>query len=104
MHRTIDVIIHADGTIEPLEPLAVSGSQRALLTILEHAPADGGAVVDDNEAIDALLLAAGLQDIPEDILADLEPLSEEAVDALWMRIPAGTPLSQLVIEDREETF
>jgi hypothetical protein len=104
MHRTIDVIVHADGTIEPLEPVVVSRSRRALLTILEEAPADASRVIDDDAAIDALLVAAGLQEVPEDIPADLEPLSEEALDALWARIPAGTPLAQIVIEDREENF
>lgn len=104
MHRTIDVIVHADGTIEPLEPVAVTGTRRALLTILEEAPADAHSLADDDAAIDALLLAAGLQEVAEEIPADLEPLSEEALDALWARIPAGTPLSQIVIEDREEPF
>jgi hypothetical protein len=100
MHRTIDVIVHPDGTIETLEPVAVSSSRRALLTILEEAPANVSPVADDDAAIDALLLAAGLQEVAEDVPADLEPLSEEALDALWARIPAGTPLSQIVIEDR----
>lgn len=104
MHRTIDVIVHADGTIEPLEPVAVTGARRALLTILEEAPTDARPLGDEDAALDALLLAAGLQEVAEEIPADLEPLSEEALDALWARIPAGTPLSQIVIEDREETF
>jgi hypothetical protein len=42
--------------------------------------------------------------VPEDSSDDLEPLSEEALDALWARIPVGTPLSQIVTEDREERF
>ena len=104
MHRTIDVIVHADGTIEPLEPVAVSGSRRALLTILEEGPVHVSAPVDDNATLDALLLAAGLQELLAEVPDDLEPLSEEALDALWARIPAGTPLSQIVIEDREESF
>lgn len=104
MHRTIDVIVHADGTIEPLEPVAVSGSRRALLTILEEGPANVSAPVDDDATLDALLLAAGLQELPAELPDDLEPLSEEALDALWARIPVGTPLSQIVIEDREERF
>lgn len=102
MHRTIDVIVHPDGTIEPLELVTVTCSQRALLTILAQAPAAGSVVADDDAAIDALLIAAGLQEVPEDIPVDLEPLSEEALDALWARIPVGTPLSQIVIEDRQE--
>lgn len=35
MPRSIEVIVHADGRIEPLEPIVVSGEQRGLLTILE---------------------------------------------------------------------
>jgi len=104
MHRTIDVIVHADGTIEPLEPVVVSSSRRALLTILEAAPASVTAPTDTDVAIDALLLTAGLEELPDEIADDLKPLSEEALDALWARIPAGTALSQIVIEDREETF
>jgi hypothetical protein len=102
MHRTIDVLVHADGTIEPLEPIRVSGIRRGLLTILDEAPATGSAVGGDDESLDALLLAAGLQEVPEDIQEGLEPLSEEALDVLWARIPAGTPLSQILIEDRED--
>lgn len=104
MHRTIDVIVHTDGTIEPLEPVAVSGPRRALLTILEDAPASATAPANDDAAIDALLVAAGLQEVPEEVPDSLSPLSEEALDALWARIPTGTPLSQIVLEDREETF
>lgn len=104
MHRTIDVIVHADGTIELLEPVTVSSSRRALLTILEEAPTRASAPVNDEASLDALLLAAGLQELPDEIPDDLEPLSEEALDALWAHIPTGTPLSQIVIEDREETF
>lgn len=104
MQRTIDVIVHADGTIEPLEPVLVSGARRAVLTILEDSPASESVAPDDDAALDALLLAAGLQELPDEVSEELAPLSEEALDALWARIPAGTPLSQIVIEDREETF
>jgi hypothetical protein len=58
----------------------------------------------DDELLDALLIATGLQELPEDIPEDLEPLSEEELDALWARLPMGTPLSHIVIEDREESF
>ncbi|MFV9507354.1 MAG: hypothetical protein AB4911_22615 [Oscillochloridaceae bacterium umkhey_bin13] len=103
MNRTIDVIIHPDGTIELLEPVTLSGLRRARLTILEDA-ADEFPLSEDDATIDALLIAAGLQDVPADLPPDLEPLSEAALDALWSRLPTGTPLSQLVFEDREETF
>ncbi|RRR68900.1 MAG: XRE family transcriptional regulator [Candidatus Viridilinea halotolerans] len=47
-----------------------------------------------------LMLAAGLQAPPEIIAEDLQPLTEEALDALWKTMPAGTPLSQIIDEDR----
>ena len=58
----------------------------------------------EDALLDALLTAAGLQELPEDIPENLEPLSEEELDALWARIPPGTPLSQIIIEDRDEQF
>lgn len=54
----------------------------------------------NDAAIDALLLAAGLQAPPEAVAEDLQPLTEEALDALWATMPAGTPLSQIIDEDR----
>ncbi|ABU58328.1 hypothetical protein [Roseiflexus castenholzii] len=93
MPRTIEVIVHADGLIEPLEPIVVSGKQRGLLTILETpseatqsitlaalftrlqsegllaSPKPGAARTPliDGATLDALLLAAGLQETPEEI-------------------------------------
>lgn len=58
----------------------------------------------DEELLDAILTSAGLQEVPEDIPEDLEPLSEEELDELWARLPSGTPLSQLIIEERDEQF
>jgi hypothetical protein len=98
---TIDVIVHADGTIEPLTPIAAGPTRRAILTILDPTVAP---VTNDNAIIDRILLADGLQEVPDEISADLVRLSEEALDALWSRIPVGTPLSRIVIEDREESF
>jgi hypothetical protein len=104
MHRTVEAIIHPDGRVEPLEPVSGVAPRRALLTILEEPPLAAAPPATDDTALDALLRAAGLQEEPDEIPADLEPLSEEALNALWARIPAGTPLSQIVIEDRDETF
>lgn len=58
----------------------------------------------DDELLDALLTAAGLQEIPKDISDVLEPLCEAEFDALCARLPVGTPLSQIIIEDRDEQF
>lgn len=35
MHKTIEVIIEADGTVRFLEPFSTGGPKRALLTILD---------------------------------------------------------------------
>lgn len=77
MHRTIEAIIHADGTIEALEDIEGTAPRRALLTILDEPPASSlSGVQDDDEQAIALLRAAGLLMVPEDIPADLEPLTE----------------------------
>jgi hypothetical protein len=104
MHRTIEVIIHPDGRIEPMETITGAITRRALLTILNEPPVMPSPLVHDNIALDTLLSAAGLLELPSEISADLEPLSEETLDALWARIPVGTSLAQIIIEDREETF
>jgi hypothetical protein len=107
MHRTIDVIVHADGTIEPLEPLGVGERRRALLTILDEssAPMDSSIQTGSSTAaVFAQLQAEGLVVVPDDIPTDLVPLSRQAREALAKRIPAGKALSEIIIEDREETF
>ncbi len=107
MHRTIDVIVHADGTIEPLEPVAVTGSRRALFTILEESSALSAARPQSGPSLAeffAQLQAEGLVEVPDDIPAELTPLPRHEREALARRIPAGTPLSQIIIEEREENF
>lgn len=107
MHRTIDVIVHADGTIELLEPVALNGARRALLTILEEPAAPSASPPTEGSSTAALfaqLRAEGLIAVPDDIPADLVPLSREAREALARRLPPGRPLSEIIIEDREETF
>jgi hypothetical protein len=107
MHRTIDVIVHADGTIEPLEPVVITGARRAFLTILDEPPAPpapGLAVEPSIAQLLTQLRAEGLLVVPEDLPAEIKPLSHEERAALAQRIPAGTPLSQIISEDREERF
>lgn len=107
MYRTIEAIVHPDGRIEPLEPLAVSGPRRALLTILDEPPVEVSTrpgVSPSNEEFFAQLQAEGLIEPLEDIPDDLRPLSEEELDALWARIPPGRPLSEIIIEERDEQF
>jgi hypothetical protein len=107
MHRTMEAILHPDGTIELLEPLADTRRRRVLVTLLEEttAPAPPSAPpLSEGERLDAALRAAGLLDDTSDIPADLEPLSDEARAALARSIPNGTPLSTIIHEDREERF
>jgi hypothetical protein len=106
MHRTIEAILHPDGTIELLEPLPGNGRRRALLTILEETPASTTDTppLTDAERLDAALRAAGLLHNADAIPATLEPLSTEERAALAQRNTGGTPLSQIIIEEREERF
>lgn len=107
MYRTIEAIVHPDGRIEPLEPLAVSGPRRALLTVLDEPPIEVSAklgVSPSNEEFFAQLQAEGLIEPIEDIPADVMPLSEQEREALSRRIPAGKPLSEIIIEERDEQF
>jgi hypothetical protein len=102
MSRTVEVIIHPDGRIESLEPVAGPGTRRALLMILEEPQHPAATPATDDAVLDILLRAVGLQEEPQEIPADLEPLSEEALSELWKSMPTGTPLSQIITEDRDE--
>ena len=106
MPHTIEAIIHPDGTVELLEPIAGAGRRRALLTILDELPAADvdPAPQSDGARLDAALRAAGLLDEADDIPDNLEPLTEAERVALWAHIPAGTSLAQIVIDDREERY
>lgn len=107
MYCTIEAIVHPDGRIQPLEPLAISGPRRALLTILDEPPVEVSAQPGGNPSTTAFfaqLQAEGLIEPLEDIPADVMPLSEEERKALARRQPTGTPLSQIIIEDRDEQF
>jgi len=44
MHRTVEAIVEADGTIRLLEPVEQeAGPRRVLVTFLEEVPEEGGA-------------------------------------------------------------
>ncbi|MCS6937913.1 MAG: hypothetical protein RMJ55_01420 [Roseiflexaceae bacterium] len=104
MPRTVEVIVHADGRIEPLEPIVVSGTQRGLLTILET-PSDA---TEAPQNITVATLIAQLR--AEGLLTSLESgavekqLSLAERIALAQRVSDGRPLSQVILEDREERF
>lgn len=104
MPRTIEVIVHADGRIEPLEPIVISGTRRGVLTILET-PSDA------TEASQKTALAALLEQLyAEGLLTSLESgaierqLSRKERIALAQRLSGSRPLSQIILEDREDRF
>lgn len=105
MQRTVEAILHPDGTIEVLEPLVADTPRRVLLTILDEAPRHRDVTLaGTTDEATRCLDAAGLLDAADDIPATLTPLAETERIALAAQIPAGTPLSQLIDEDREERF
>ena len=105
LHRTVEAIVHPDGRIELSEPLIVAGVRRALVTILEERPQPLPLPTDDDAArFDAALRSAGLLDNTDDIPADLHPLAVVERERLAQRNAEGTPLSEIIIEEREERF
>lgn len=42
MHRTVEAIVEADGTVRLLEPVEGAGPRRALVTILDDLPEEVG--------------------------------------------------------------
>jgi hypothetical protein len=105
MHRTIEAIIHPDGRVEVLEPVAGVVKRRALLTILdEPPPTPHPGPQSEAERFEAALRAAGLLDVVDDIPDDLHMMTDEERAAMARRILPGTPLSEIIIEEREERF
>ncbi|HEU0015056.1 MAG TPA: hypothetical protein VFQ45_15310 [Longimicrobium sp.] len=45
MLRTIEAVIESNGQVRLLEPVALSGSRRALVTVLDESPDEAGANV-----------------------------------------------------------
>jgi hypothetical protein len=71
MHRTVEAIVEADGTVRLLEPVEGAGPRRALVTFLDETP---------EEAAHSSALAS------EDALADwTRPEEDEA----WSHLQPG---------------
>lgn len=106
MHRTVEAIIHPDGSIEALEPIIGSGIRRALVTILEELPLPIHPEVIEvaTNRLIAQLRSEGFIEIPEEIPNELAPLSETERALVAQQIPHGTPLSAIIMADREESF
>ena len=108
MQQTIEVIVHPDGRIEAMEPIATTHTRRALLTILDEPVAVSATRPSGSAAeaaqVDAALRSAGLLDVLDDLPAQLQPLTETARAALAASIPPGSSLSQIISDERAETF
>jgi hypothetical protein len=63
------------------------------LAILDEAPAQADASEGDRDSVDAILRAGGLLEVPEEIDAALEPLSEGALDQLWREYRPAPPVT-----------
>jgi predicted DNA-binding antitoxin AbrB/MazE fold protein len=96
MDETITAI-YENGVLRPLAPLALPEHARVQISI-KPAPAPADAETHRRQVIEALA-AAGLTS-PAPVNPSM-PLSEGGRDELARRIPAGRPLSEIIIDERE---
>ena len=104
MLRTIEGIVHPDGTIELLEPVTPTLPRRVLVTILDEAPAIPTTGSGHRERVRTVLRAGGLLVEHPAIPPGLKPLTEAEREALLTTLPHALNLSQAVDEDREERY
>jgi predicted DNA-binding antitoxin AbrB/MazE fold protein len=97
MHATITAI-YENGVLRPITPLALPEHTKVQLWI--QAPPLGDQAETHRREVVAARVAAGLTLLTLDT-APAMPLSEAERDNLARRIPAGRPLSEIIIEERE---
>ena len=97
MNETITAI-YENGVLRPITPLALPEHSTVQLWI-QSTPLDDAAETHRREVV-AALAAAGLR-LPTPDASQAMPLSEAERDDLARRIPAGRPLSGIIIEERE---
>jgi len=97
MDQTVTAI-YENGVLRPLDPLDLPEHAKVHISITPlQAPADAEA---HRRQVREALVAAGLV-LPEPAAPQGQPLSEQERDELARRIPAGRPLSEIIIEERE---
>ena len=98
MNQTIKAI-YEHGVLRPLTPLALP--DRAEVQITVEAASERPDADAHRRQVDAALLAAGL--LASRAAADPAhpPLTDAERDALARHIPAGRPLSELILEERD---
>jgi predicted DNA-binding antitoxin AbrB/MazE fold protein len=110
MNQTIRAI-YENGVLRPLTPLALPDRTEIQITV--ESASDRPDVETHRRQVDAALLAAGLM-LPRagsdptrsspsvDQARQLpRPLTDAERDALARRIPAGRPLSEIILEERD---
>jgi hypothetical protein len=108
MLRTIEAVIEPDGTVRLLEPVDIPKAQRALVTLLphdpvpEHTPETPAEPQSERERIHAILVAGGVVQPRTQAESTAQPLSHERREELARLFAVGKPLSQIIIEEREE--
>ncbi len=100
MSQTITAI-YEDGILRPLTPLELPDRTEVRLTV-EAAPELLDADVHtQRRQVDMALMAAGLMAPRAPADPALHPLTDEERAALSRRIPAGRPLSEIILEERD---
>lgn len=98
MNQTITAI-YEHGVLRPLSPLALP--ERTEVRITVEAASERPDADLHRQQVDAALLAAGLMVPRSGADAARPPLTDAERAALARHIPAGRPLSELILEERD---
>jgi len=92
--------VYENGMLRPLQPLNLRERQTVRLQIVQDEPVEGE---NEGEAAIRMLVEAGLL-TPPPRRPDVEPIAEQDRRELADRLgrAPGTPLSEIIIEDRGE--
>jgi hypothetical protein len=103
MHRTIEAIVHPDGRVELLEPVLLTTTQRALVTVLAEEPRKPlENQSNERMRIRVALAARGAILPPLEIPAEHKLMSNSEREALAAQIGPGVSLSTYIMQEREE--
>ncbi|MCG8349952.1 MAG: antitoxin family protein [Chloroflexales bacterium] len=97
MNQTITAVFE-NGVLRPLTSLDLPEHTAVQVTITIPPPSAVAEV--ERQRVRTALIAAGLT-LPLQESPQTPPLSDEERNMLARRIPAGRPLSELIIEERE---
>jgi len=98
MEQTITAI-YENGVLRPLTPLALPERSEVQIAIRSTTPDDTAAL---RRKAEAPLIAGGLLQPHSTTPTTRAPLSAERRDELAHRFGQGRPLSEIIIEEREE--